>query len=107
MCEFLVSPNSSVVEVKVERVHTIKEQVEVNWKLVSENYDFHLMNGTVFFNYGDMQKVIKLDMVNITQNHSLKILLFEPSNGYHLGENKAANISFVGKFCYTFIATED
>ena len=96
--EFLVSPNSSVVEVKVERVHTIKEQVEVNWKLISENHNFHIMNGTVFFDYEDIQKVIKLDMVNITLNHSLKIVLFEPSNGYHLGENKVASINFVCKF---------
>ena len=97
--EFLVAPNSY----EIERIHIVKEKVEVNWKLISENHNFHIMNGTVFFDYEDIQKVIKLDMVNITLNHSLKMVLFEPSNGYHLGEKKVANISFVGKFLLKLI----
>ena len=101
--EFIVAPNSYEIEVTVERIHIVKEKVEVNWKLISENHNFHIMNGTVFFDYEDIQKVIKLDMVNITLNHSLKMVLFEPSNGYHLGEKKVANISFVGKFLLKLI----
>ena len=96
--EFLVSPNSSVVEVKVERVHNFKEQVEVKWKLVSGKDHIHLSNGTVFFNTRNYDEVIKLHIQNVTRNHSLKIELSEPSNGYQLGENKVANITFVCKF---------
>ena len=59
---------------------------------------FHLSNGTIFFNDENDQKVIKLNLKNADRNLSTKIELSEPSNGYQLGENKVANISFVSKF---------
>ena len=64
--------------------------------MVSDEH-FHLSNGTIFFNDENDEKIIKLDLKNADRNLSSKIELFEPSNGYQLGENKVANISFVGK----------
>ena len=95
--EFLVAPNSYEIEVTVERIHIVKEKVEVRWKLVSEEH-FHLSNGTIFFNNDNDQKVIKLDLKNADRNISTKIELYEPSNGYQLGENKVGSVSFVSKF---------
>ena len=92
-----MAPNSYDIEVAVERIHIVKEKVEVKWKLVSDEH-FHLSNGTIFFNDENDQKVIKLNLKNANRNLSTKIELFEPSNGYHLGDYKVANISFVSKF---------
>ena len=100
--EFLVAPNSYEIEVSVDRNHVVKEKVKVNWKLVSDDR-FHLSNGTISFNDENDQKVIKLDLKNIARNLSTKIELYEPSNGYQLGENKVANISFVSKFLLKLI----
>ena len=92
-----MAPNSYEIEVAIERSHVGKENVEVKWKLTSDDR-FHLSNGTIFFNDENDQKVIKLDLNNVARNLSTKIELSEPSNGYQLGENKVANISFVSKF---------
>ena len=100
--EYLVTPNSYEIEVAVERSHLVKEKVEVKWKLVS-NEHFHLSNGTIFFNDENDQKVIKLDLNNVARNLSTKIELYEPSNGFQLGENKVVNISFVSKFVLKFM----
>ena len=90
-------PDSYKVEVTVERIHLAKNNVEVKWKLVCDDH-VHLSNGTIFFNDENDQKVIKLDLKNADRNLSTKIELLEPSNGYQLGENKVANISFVSRF---------
>ena len=92
-----MSPNSYEIEVAIERIHLVKEKVGVKWKLVSDEH-FHISNGTIFFNNENDEKVIKLDLKNVTRNLSTKVELFEPSNGYHLGDYKVANISFVCKF---------
>ena len=70
--------------------------------MVSDEH-FHLSNGTIFFNDENDEKIIKLDLKNADRNLSSKIELFEPSNGYQLGENKVANISFVSKFLLNLI----
>ena len=93
----MVAPNSYEIEVAIERIHLLREKVEVKWKLVSEEH-FHLSNGTIIFNDENDQKVIKLDLEIVARNLSTKIELFEPSNGYQLGENRVANITFVSKF---------
>ena len=103
--EFLVAPNYCEIEVSIERIDMVKENVEIKWKLVSDD-QFHLSNGTVFFNDENDEKVIKLDLKNTDRNLSTKIELFQPSNGYQLGENKVANISFVGKFLLKLIQTK-
>ena len=100
-----MAPNSYEIEVSIERIDIVKENVEIKWKLVSDDH-FHLSNGTVFFNDENDQKVIKLDLKNTDRNLSTKIELFQPSNGYQLGENKVANISFVGKFLLKLIQTK-
>ena len=92
-----MAPNSREIEVAIERIHLVKEKVEVKWKLVSDEH-FHLSNGAIFLNDENDQKVIKLDLKNADRNLSTKIELYEPSDGYQLGDNKVANISFVGKF---------
>ena len=97
-----MAPNSREIEVAIERIHLVKEKVEVKWKLVSDEH-FHLSNGAIFLNDENDQKVIKLDLKNADRNLSTKIELFEPSNGYQLGENKVANISFVCKFHWKFV----
>ena len=97
-----MAPNSYEIEIAVERIHHGKRKVEVKWKLVSDEH-FHLLNGTVFFNDENDQKVIKLDLKNVARNLSTKIELFEPSNGYQIGENKVANITFVSKFVLKLI----
>ena len=97
--ELLVAPNSYEIEVAVERSHVVKEKVEVKWKLVSDDH-FHLSNGTVYFIDENDLKVIRLDLKNANINLSTKIELYEPSNGYQIGENKVANISFVCKFLF-------
>ena len=94
--EFLVASNSYEIEFAVERNHVVKEIVKVKWKFVSDE-NFHLSNGTIFFDDENDQKLIKLDLKNNNRNLSTKIELLEPSNGYELGENKVANISFVCK----------
>ena len=96
-----MAPNSYEIEIAVERIDIVKENVEIKWKLVSDDH-FHLSNGTIFFNDENDQKVIKLDLKNVARNLSTKIELFEPSNGFQLGENKVANISFVSKFLLIF-----
>ena len=97
-----MAPNSNEIVVAVERIHNLKEKVEVKWKLISDDH-FHLSNGTIFFNDESDQKVIKLDLKNADRNLSTKIELFEPSNGFQLGENKIASISFVGKLILKLI----
>ena len=92
-----MAPNSREIEVAIERIHLVKEKVEVKWKLVSDEH-FHLSNGAIFLNDENDQKVIKLDLKNADRNLPTKIELYEPSNGYQLGENKVANVSFVSKF---------
>ena len=97
----MVEPNSSSVEVTIERINTIKDNVKVNWKLAN-NY-LTVQNGTIFFNNQTNQKIFKLDLQNFNRNQSIQISLFDPTNGYQLGENKVANISFVGKFHFVFV----
>ena len=97
-----MAPNSNEIVVAVERIHNLKEKVEVKWKLVSDE-QLHRSNGTIFFNDESDQKVIKLDLKNADRNLSTKIELFEPSNGFQLGENKIASISFVGKLILKLI----
>ena len=92
-----MAPKSYEIEVAIERIHMAKEKVEVKWELVSGEH-LHLSNGTIFFNDENDQKIIKLDLKNADRNLSTKLELFEPSNGYQLGDYKVANISFVGKF---------
>ena len=92
--EVLVTPNSYKAEIVVERFHNVKDNVEVKWKL--SNHDGQ--NGTVVFNNTIDQKVIKLDLKNVTRNLPVQIELYDPTNGYQVGENKVANISFVCKF---------
>ena len=92
--EVLVTPNSYKAEIVVERFHIVKDNVEVKWKLA--NHDGQ--NGTIFFNNTIDQKVIKLDLQNVTRNLPVQIELYDPTNGYQVGENKVANISFVSKF---------
>ena len=65
--------------------------------MVSDEH-FHRSNGTIFFNDENDQKVIKLDLKNADRNLSTTIELSAPSNGYQIGENKVAKISFVSKF---------
>ena len=96
-----MAPNSYEIEVAIERSHVGKENVEVKWKLTSDDR-FHLSNGTIFFNDENDQKVIKLDLKNANRNLSTKIELFEPSNGFQLGENMVVNISFVSKLLLIF-----
>ena len=100
-----MAPNTYEIEVAVERIHNLKEKVEVKWKLVSDE-QLHRSNGTIFFNDEKDQKDIRLDFKNVARNFSTKIELFEPSNGYQLGENKVANISFVSKFLLKFMQTK-
>ena len=97
--EVLVTPNSYNAEIVVERLNIDKDDVEVKWRLA--NHDGQ--NGTIVFNNTIDQKVIKLDLKNVARNLSTKIELSEPSNGYQLGENNVANISFVGKFLLKLI----
>ena len=62
--------------------------------------------GNVEFEVGELEKSIKVPLNNYTLEKPTKIELFEPfepSNGYQLGENKVANISFVGKFLLKLI----
>ena len=92
--EVLVTPNSYKAEIVVERFNIVKDNVEVKWKLA--NHDGQ--NGTIVFNNTIDQKVIKLDLQNVTRNLLVQIELYDPTNGYQLGENKVANISFVSKF---------
>ena len=94
-----MSPNSYEIEITVERIHMTKDEVEVKWKLVSDD-SFHLSNGTVFFNDENDEKVIKLDLKNADRNLSTKIELFEPSNDFQLGENKVAKITFTCKMLF-------
>ena len=86
----------------MERNHVVKEIVKVKWKFVSDE-NFHLSNGTIFFDDENDQKLIKLDLKNNNRNLSTKIELLEPSNGYQLGENKVASISFICKFLWKFV----
>ena len=51
------------------------------------------------------QNIVQLGLHNVSRNQSIQIELFEPSNGYHLGENKVADISFVCKFHFAFVNT--
>ena len=97
-----MDPNSHQIDVVVERSHVIKEEFEVKWKLVS-NERFHLSNGTIFFNEENVQKVIKLDLKNADRNISTRIELFEPSNGFQLGEHKVAKITFSCKMLFNII----
>ena len=97
-----MAPNSYEIEIAVERIDIVKENVEIKWKLVSDDH-FHLSNGTVYFIDENDLKVIRLDLKNANINLSTKIELYEPSNGYQLGENTVANISFVSKFLLKLI----
>ena len=92
--EVLVTPNSYKAEIVVERFHIVKDNVEVKWKLA--NHDGQ--NGTIVFNNTIDQNVIKLDLQNVTRNLPVQIELYDPTNGYQLGENKVVNISSVSKF---------
>ena len=97
--EFLVEPNSFEIEIVLERIHSIRDKVEVKWKL-SNDVLSHTQQGTVFFSHETDEKVIKLNLQNAIRNSSYTIVLFEPSNGYQLGKNNAANISFACKFLW-------
>ena len=92
--EVLVTPNSYNAEIVVERLNIDKDDVEVKWRLA--NHDGQ--NGTIVFNNTIDQKVIKLDLKNVTRNLPVQIELYDPTNGYQVGENNVANISFVSKF---------
>ena len=100
--EVLVTPNSYKAEIVVERFHIVKDNVEVKWKFA--NHDGQ--NGIIVFNNTIDHKVIKLDVQNVTKILPVQIKLYEPTNGYQVGENKVANISFVGKFLLKLIQTK-
>ena len=56
--------------------------------------------GLIKFDVEDKTKVIQIDLVDVAKNQPMKIELFDPSNNCHIGENKIANISFVGKLVF-------
>ena len=94
--EFVKESNSPHIGITVVRIHTVQEEVEVRWKWVSRD-NVQLGNGTIFFNYENDQKIINLDLKNVSRHLSSKIELVETSNEFQLGKNKVANISLVGK----------
>ena len=91
--EVLVTPNSYKAEIVVERFNIVKDNVEVKWKLA--NHDGQ--NGTIVFNNTIDQKVIKLDLQNVTRNLLVQIELYDPTNGYQVGENNVTVIRLFGK----------
>ena len=91
--EVLVTPNSYNAEIVVERLNIVKDDVEVKWKLA--NHDGQ--NGTIVFNNTIDQKVIKLDLQNVTRNLPVQIELYDPTNGYQVGENNVTVIRLFGK----------
>ena len=91
--EVLVTQNSYKAEIVVERFHIVKDNVEVKWKLA--NHDGQ--NGTIVFNNTIDQKVIKLDLQNVTRKLPVQIELYDPTNGYQVGENNVTVIRLFGK----------
>ena len=91
--EFLVAPYSTEAEISVERIHTIKDKVDVKWK-TSPNLG---LNGLLKFDSNDTEKIIYLDLLNVTNNQSIQIELLQPTNDYQLGKNQFAKISHVCK----------
>ena len=91
--EFLVAPNSTGVEVLVERIHITKDKVQVKWELITNTHHVE-QNGSILFNYLDDQKGVKLDLANLTRKESIKIKLYNPTNDYQIGEISEATIIF-------------
>ena len=91
--EVLVTQNSYNAEFVVERFHIVNDNVEVKWKLA--NHDGQ--NGTIFFNNTIDQKVIKIGLQNVTRKLPVQIELYDPTNGYQVGENNVTVIRLFGK----------
>ena len=91
--EVLVTQNSYKADIVVERFHIVKDDVEVKWKFA--NHDGQ--NGIIVFNNTIDHKVIKLDVQNVTKILPVQIKLYEPTNGYQVGENNVTVIRLFGK----------
>ena len=94
---FVILPNSSSLKVIIERQSTIKDEVDVQWKLINDDGLPLGLNGTIHFDFGEMVKLDIIDLQNFTQTQTMKIELLKPPYGYYLVGNKVANIKYVCK----------
>ena len=92
--EFLVTSNSTKVEVMIEKIYG--KEVEVKWKLSHNNF-VNESNGTIKFDMEESLKVITFEIQNVTDAQSIEIRLFEATKGYQIGHNNIAQINFVCK----------
>ena len=97
--EYFITRNHSSLSFKIERLQFAESQAEVSWKIVpkdlTETYNF----GTVYFENGESQKHVTVELSNIAdQKLPFQIELYNPTNHYQLGKNKVANISLVCEY---------
>ena len=97
--EYFITKNHSSLSFKIERLQFAESQAEVSWKIVpkdlTETYNF----GTVYFENGESQKHVTVELSNIAdQKLPFQIELYNPTNHYQLGKNKVANISLVCEY---------
>ena len=98
--EFLVSPNSSKVNVSIVRSH-FKDKVDVKW-ITSPNLG---LSGLINFEKCDIEKIIEIDLQNATNNQSISIELLQPTDDYQLGECKVAKISHICMYLFAIVVS--
>ena len=97
--EYFVQPDQFSLDIRIERLQMLGDEVEVKWRTISNNSLYQSRpNGSILFGKTTNQKIIKIDLRDFSKIQFDKIELFEPTNGYQIGENKIANISFVRKY---------
>ena len=92
---------------KVERLQSSKGKARVYWRMIQEPLDSSNAFGSVEFEEGEIHKTIDVSLDFTTLDLPTRIELFNPSNGYRLGENEVSSINFVGKFLVKLITNQE
>ena len=82
---------------KVERLQSSKGKARVYWRVVQGSHNSSNAFGTVEFEYGEIQKNIKVPFSDTILDETAIIELFNQTEKYKLGKIKIAKISRVCK----------
>ena len=93
--EHYVTQGSTKMAISATKLNVPDEEADVKWKLIG-NGAVVADNGTFHFNSEETQKVFMIDIANDT-DLPYKMELYEPGDGFYLGEATVTYLSSVGK----------
>ena len=92
--EHYVTEGSTKMAISATKLNVLDEEADVKWNLIG-NGALVVDNGTFHFNSDEIQKVLKIDIANET-DLPYKMELYEPSDGFYLGETTITYLASVG-----------